>query len=130
MTALVLVTVIILGAFKIRMAQRSGSHALRPGFLPVKEKVTLPARSESEDLFEKDDKNPDVIPSNKGKIYYVCLMCIKTICYGNAGVVRLAGLSGPVNLTLTNQAIKKALDYAVAGDKLLLISVLFFVSCM
>lgn len=67
-TALVLVTVLILGAFKIRMAQRSGSHALRPGFLPVKEKVTLPARSESEDLFEKDDKNPDVIPSNKGKI--------------------------------------------------------------
>lgn len=69
-TALLLVSVIILGALKIRAARRDGSHALRPGFLPVKEKVTLPLRSESEDLFEKDDKNPDVIPSNKGE--FVC----------------------------------------------------------
>ncbi|XP_074027396.1 sidestep VI isoform X2 [Leptinotarsa decemlineata] len=68
-TALLLVTVIILGALKIRAARREGSQALRPGFLPVKEKVTLPLRSESEDLFEKDDKNPDVIPSNKDSDY-------------------------------------------------------------
>lgn len=65
-TALLLVTIIILGALKVRAAQREGSHASRPGFLPVKEKVTLPLRSESEDLFEKDDKNPDVVPANKG----------------------------------------------------------------
>lgn len=66
-TVLLLVTVVILGALRIRAARRDGSRALRPGFLPVKEKVTLPLRSESEDVFEKDDKNPDVIPSNKGK---------------------------------------------------------------
>lgn len=66
-TALLLVTVVILGALKIRQSHREGSHAFRPGFLPVKEKVTLPIRSESEDLFEKDDKNPDVVPANKGK---------------------------------------------------------------
>lgn len=66
-SALLLVSVIILGFLKIRAARREGSHALRPGFLPVKEKVTLPLRSDSEDLFEKDDKNPDVIPANKGK---------------------------------------------------------------
>lgn len=65
-TALLLLTVVILGALKIRTVHRSGSHALRPGFLPVKEKVTLPTGSESEDLFDKDDKNPDVIPANKG----------------------------------------------------------------
>ena len=39
---------------------------MRPGFLPVKDKVSLPLRSDSEDLFEKDDKNPDVVPANKG----------------------------------------------------------------
>ncbi|EFA06209.2 nephrin isoform X1 [Tribolium castaneum] len=68
-TALLLVTVVILGALKVRAAHREGSRALRPGFLPVKEKVTLPLRSESEDLFEKDDKNPDVIPANKDSDY-------------------------------------------------------------
>lgn len=68
-TVLLLVTVVILGAIKIRTSQRDGSRVLRPGFLPVKEKVTLPLRSESEDLFEKDDKNPDVIPANKGTAF-------------------------------------------------------------
>ncbi|CAH0550166.1 unnamed protein product [Brassicogethes aeneus] len=68
-TALLLVTLLILAAIKIRAARRDGSRALRPGFLPVKEKATLPLRSESEDLFEKDDKNPDVIPSNKDSDY-------------------------------------------------------------
>lgn len=66
--ALLLVTVVVVGAFKFRMVNRSGSHALRPGFLPVKEKSTAPARSESDDLFEKDDKNPDIIPANKGEL--------------------------------------------------------------
>ncbi|CAG9813047.1 unnamed protein product [Phaedon cochleariae] len=68
-TALLLVTVIILGALKIRAARRNGSRMPRPGFLPGKEKVALPLRSESEDLFEKDDRNPDVIPSNKDSDY-------------------------------------------------------------
>lgn len=66
-TALLLLTVVVLGAFKVRTAHRDGSRALRPGFLPVKEKVNLPQTAESEDLFEKDDKNPDIIPSNKGE---------------------------------------------------------------
>ncbi|CAG9837594.1 unnamed protein product [Diabrotica balteata] len=64
-TALLLVTVVVLGAIRIRTARREGSRALRPSFFNAKEKVTLPLRSESEDLFDKDDKNPDVIPSNK-----------------------------------------------------------------
>lgn len=80
-TALLLVTVVILGALKIRTAHRDGSRALRPGFLAVKEKVTLPLRSESEDIFEKDDKNPDVIPANKGRrIYFLlCTLCLRII---------------------------------------------------
>lgn len=67
--ALLLITVVVVGAFKFRMVRRSGSHALRPGFLPVKEKATVPVRSESDELFEKDDKNPDIIPANKGIIF-------------------------------------------------------------
>ncbi|XP_066142755.1 neural cell adhesion molecule 2-like isoform X1 [Euwallacea fornicatus] len=67
--ALLFITVIILGALKIHQARRDGSRALRPRFLAVKDKVTLPLRSESEDLFEKDDKNPDVVPSNKDSDY-------------------------------------------------------------
>ncbi|KAL1513913.1 hypothetical protein ABEB36_003251 [Hypothenemus hampei] len=69
-TALLVVTVIILGALKIRQARREDSNrSLRPRFLAVKDKVMLPLRSESEDLFEKDDKNPDVVPSNKDSDY-------------------------------------------------------------
>lgn len=65
--ALLLFTVIILQYLKTRSSRRDGSQAMRPGFLAVKEKVTLPLRTEADDLFEKDDKNPDVIPSNKGE---------------------------------------------------------------
>ncbi|KAF7280091.1 hypothetical protein GWI33_006418 [Rhynchophorus ferrugineus] len=68
-TAVLLVTVIILVALKIRRSRRNGSRAHRPRFLPVKDKVTMPLRSESEDVFEKDDKNPDVVPSNKDSDY-------------------------------------------------------------
>ncbi|XP_030763465.1 LOW QUALITY PROTEIN: nephrin-like [Sitophilus oryzae] len=68
-TAVLLVTVVILLALKIRRSRRNACRALRPRFLPVKDKVTLPLRSESEDLFEKDDKNPDVVPSNKDSDY-------------------------------------------------------------
>lgn len=70
-TALLLVTVVILGALKVRATHRESSQAHRPGFLPVKGKITLPLRSESEDLFDKDEKNPDVIPSNKGKLIFI-----------------------------------------------------------
>lgn len=68
-TALLLVTILIVGALKIRSTHREGTQATRPGLLQIKEKVTLPLRSESEDLFEKDDKNPDVVPANKGSFY-------------------------------------------------------------
>lgn len=60
-------TVIILQYRKSRASRRDVSQAMRPGFLAVKEKVTLPLRTEADDMFEKDDKNPDVIPNNKGK---------------------------------------------------------------
>lgn len=66
---LLFMTVIILQYLKTRASGRDGSQAMRPGFLAVKEKVTLPLRTEGDDLFDKDDKNPDVIPSNKGKIF-------------------------------------------------------------
>lgn len=66
-TALLLVTCLILGTMKVRSARRDGSQPMRgSGFL--KEKIILPLRTEAVDIFEKDDKNPDVIPSNKGKL--------------------------------------------------------------
>lgn len=56
--ALLLITVVILGALKVRSDRRS--H--RPGDLPLK-KATAPS---SEDLYDADDRNPDVVPTNKG----------------------------------------------------------------
>lgn len=57
--ALLLVTVMILAALKVRNERR----AQRPGDLPLK-KATAPS---SEDLYDADDRNPDVVPTNKGK---------------------------------------------------------------
>lgn len=59
--ALLLITIIILGALKIRSDRR----AHRPGDLPLK-KSTAPS---SEDLYDADDRNPDVVPTNKGEAY-------------------------------------------------------------
>ena len=58
-TALLLVTVTILAALKVRSERR----AQRPGDLPLK-KATVPS---SEDLYDADDRNPDVVPTNKGE---------------------------------------------------------------
>lgn len=58
--ALLLITVVILGALKVRSDRR----AHRPGDLPLK-KATAPS---SEDLYDADDRNPDVVPTNKGSI--------------------------------------------------------------
>ncbi|CAH2008832.1 unnamed protein product [Acanthoscelides obtectus] len=69
-TALLLVAVVTLGALKIRAARGSSSRMLRPGFLPVKDKANASLRSDSD--FEKDDKNPDIIPSNKGECIFFC----------------------------------------------------------
>lgn len=57
-TALLLVTVSILTAIKVRSDRRTQ----RLGDLPLK-KATAPS---SEDLYDADDRNPDVIPTNKG----------------------------------------------------------------
>jgi hypothetical protein len=62
---LLVVAIVIVGALRAR-AQNRGSPA-RPGDLALKEKAALPLRSDVEDLYEMDDKNPDVIPCNKGR---------------------------------------------------------------
>lgn len=62
-TALLLCTVTILLALKVRSDRR----AQRPGDLPLK-KATAPS---SEDLYDADDRNPDVVPTNKGEL---CLL--------------------------------------------------------
>lgn len=59
--ALLLVTVTILAALKVRSERR----AQRPGDLPLK-KATAPS---SEDLYDADDRNPDVVPTNKGMLF-------------------------------------------------------------
>lgn len=63
---MLLMVAIIVGALRVR-AQNRGSPA-RPGDLALKEKAALPLRSDVEDLYEMDDKNPDVIPCNKGRL--------------------------------------------------------------
>lgn len=70
-SAMLLVTGTILAALKVRSERR----AQRPGDLPLK-KATAPS---SEDLYDADDRNPDVVPTNKGM--YICtsmslLMCV------------------------------------------------------
>ena len=57
-TALLFVTVATLVAMKIRNERR----AQRPSDLPLK-KSAVPS---SEDLYDTDDRNPDVVPINKG----------------------------------------------------------------
>jgi len=59
--ALLLVTVTILAALKVRSERR----AQRPGDLPLK-KATAPS---SEELYDADDRNPDVVPTNKGMLF-------------------------------------------------------------
>ena len=57
-TALLFVTIATLVAMKIRNERR----AQRPSDLPLK-KSAVPS---SEDLYDTDDRNPDVVPINKG----------------------------------------------------------------
>ena len=81
---LLLLGILVLGAVRIgRCAsggegRRGGGSAAakaaaaavggqRPGNLPLKEKANLPLRPDVEDLYDMDDKNPDVIPCNKGE---------------------------------------------------------------
>ncbi|CAK9807333.1 Protein turtle homolog A [Anthophora plagiata] len=60
-TALFLVIITILAAMKIKNERRTQ----RPSDLPLK-KGTAPS---SEDLYDTDDRNPDVVPINKGSDY-------------------------------------------------------------
>ncbi|XP_019764544.2 nephrin [Dendroctonus ponderosae] len=68
-TALLLITVIVLATLKICQTRRCGSRAFRDRFFPPKRKVVIQQRCDSIDLFEKDDRNPDVVPSNKDSDY-------------------------------------------------------------
>lgn len=64
LAACFLVTVAIVAALRLK-SKRSMPHL--PTAMPLKQKlpISLPLHSESEDF--KDDKNPDIIPANKGK---------------------------------------------------------------
>ncbi|XP_045465735.1 nephrin isoform X2 [Harmonia axyridis] len=63
-----LLAIIILWTLRLRGVRRKG---FRLGFLTGKEKAAMSLRSESEDLFEKDEKNPDVIPTNKDSNHHL-----------------------------------------------------------
>ncbi|RZF48181.1 hypothetical protein LSTR_LSTR013805 [Laodelphax striatellus] len=54
---------IIFASLKAR--SRSRCVISRPQELPIKDKATLPLRSHVQDLYDMDDKNPDLIPCNK-----------------------------------------------------------------
>ncbi|KAF7991967.1 hypothetical protein HCN44_010768 [Aphidius gifuensis] len=87
--ALFLITIIILGALKIRSDRRT--H--RPGDLPLK-KSTAPS---SEELYDADDRNPDVVPTNKDSDYQLT---------GSTAGTPLAAQATPDNVSatsLTNQ---------------------------
>lgn len=64
-TALLLIATAILVAMKIRSDRRTQ----RPSDLPIK-KSTAPS---NEDLYDTDDRNPDVVPINKGMV----LLCLR-----------------------------------------------------
>ncbi|CAB0033445.1 unnamed protein product, partial [Trichogramma brassicae] len=55
-------TVAVLLAMKLRSDRRGGGGHQRPGDLPLKKS----AAPSSEDLYDPDDRNPDVVPTNKG----------------------------------------------------------------
>lgn len=61
--ALLFVTLAILIALRLRSERR----AQRPGDLPLK-KSSAPS---SEDLYDAEDRNPDVVPNNKGKFFKI-----------------------------------------------------------
>lgn len=69
-TALLFVTITILIAMKIRNERRTQ----RPSDLPLK-KSTAPS---SEDLYDTEDRNPDVVPINKGMYIRIYIILCKT----------------------------------------------------
>ncbi|XP_075221992.1 nephrin-like, partial [Lycorma delicatula] len=65
-TLLLVSAIVIIGALK--RSQTRGAIA-RPQALPIKDKAALPLRSHVQDLYDMDDKNPDLIPCNKDSEY-------------------------------------------------------------
>ncbi|XP_031370756.1 uncharacterized protein LOC102675031 isoform X2 [Apis dorsata] len=89
-TALLFVTVATLVAMKIRNERR----AQRPSDLPLK-KSAVPS---SEDLYDTDDRNPDVVPINKGSDYQLT---------GSISGTPLATQSTPDRLPSTSLSIQQ-----------------------
>ncbi|XP_071872207.1 nephrin isoform X8 [Bombus fervidus] len=89
-TALLFVTITILIAMKIRNERRTQ----RPSDLPLK-KSTAPS---SEDLYDTEDRNPDVVPINKGSDYQLT---------GSISGTPLATQSTPDGLTATSLSIQQ-----------------------
>jgi len=63
--SLILLAMALVALVAWRRSQLKGPS--RPIALPLKDKVSLPLRSDPDDLYELEDKNPDVVPCNKGK---------------------------------------------------------------
>ncbi|XP_043593637.1 synaptogenesis protein syg-2-like isoform X6 [Bombus pyrosoma] len=89
-TALLFVTITILIAMKIRNERRTQ----RPSDLPLK-KSTAPS---SEDLYDTEDRNPDVVPINKGSDYQLT---------GSISGTPLATQNTPDGLTATSLSIQQ-----------------------
>ncbi|XP_046659110.1 LOW QUALITY PROTEIN: nephrin-like [Homalodisca vitripennis] len=66
-TLLLISSIIIAGALRLRSGNSGGAQ--RPQVLAIKDKASLPLRSDVQDLYDMDDKNPDLIPCNKGSDY-------------------------------------------------------------
>lgn len=76
LTALTCITIAVIVAIKLRSSHQQNTNAgksskSRPGNLQIKEKISVPL-SQSEELY--DEKNPDVIPSNEGKVCHVIII--------------------------------------------------------
>ena len=80
LTVIICIIIAVAAAFKLRASQTTATKSghlhhganggggvlgKRPGNLPIKEKISLPL-SQSEDMY--DEKNPDVVPTNEGKL--------------------------------------------------------------
>lgn len=79
-TVLLLLAIVIVAALRVRAQHRGGPP--RPGNLTIKEKVALPLRSDVDDLYQTDDKNPDVIPCNKGRTAVLLSLLVSMSTFG------------------------------------------------
>lgn len=82
LTALTCIIIAVIVAIKLRSSHQQNTNAgksskSRPGNLQIKEKISVPL-SQSEELY--DEKNPDVIPSNEGKVCHVIIIIIFFLC--------------------------------------------------